>query len=183
MPYQWVDPELFLEHDGVAVYHCYDNDKVVSLFWYTTDAADDNCDSPNSGRAQFDVRDLPHIGLDANDWNNHAAIIQHAIRAELVTGEPVVNSEPESLTVIIEVQSGLAEVIEKPPGVEVKIIDHDLVDERDPCSPDMSQMPSAETLLQWLDEGGSEAIDGCWVEPDGVCPHGCQSWLLVLGMI
>ena len=28
-----------------------------------------------------------------------------------------------------------------------------------------------------------EATDGCCVEPDGVCPHGHPSWLIVLGII
>ncbi len=32
-------------------------------------------------------------------------------------------------------------------------------------------------------EGGCEATDGCWVEPDGICEHGKKSWLIVLGMI
>jgi hypothetical protein len=31
--------------------------------------------------------------------------------------------------------------------------------------------------------GGCEALDGCWVEPDGTCPHGKPSWLLVLGYV
>ena len=26
-------------------------------------------------------------------------------------------------------------------------------------------------------------LDGCYVEPDGHCPHGYPSWLLYLGMI
>ena len=43
--------------------------------------------------------------------------------------------------------------------------------------------PSIEQLEEWLSEGGAEATDGCWVEPDGVCQHGHQSWLLRLGMI
>lgn len=43
--------------------------------------------------------------------------------------------------------------------------------------------PSISTLQKWMSEGGCEATDGCWVEPDGTCPHGHQSWLLVLGMI
>ena len=46
-----------------------------------------------------------------------------------------------------------------------------------------SKMPDVETLEAWMDEGGCEATDGCWVEPDGVCPHGKKSWLLVAGMI
>ncbi len=52
-------------------------------------------------------------------------------------------------------------------------------------SPDpMMDAPDPETMMQWMEEeGGCEATDGCWVEPDGVCPHGYQSWLLVLGMI
>ena len=43
--------------------------------------------------------------------------------------------------------------------------------------------PSTEQLTEWMDQGGAEATDGCWVEPDGICPHGKQSWLLKLGMI
>jgi hypothetical protein len=34
-----------------------------------------------------------------------------------------------------------------------------------------------------MSDRGGEATDGCWVEPDGICPHGCQSWFLVLGLI
>ena len=45
------------------------------------------------------------------------------------------------------------------------------------------ETPSQKRLMEWLDEGGAEATDGCWVEPDGTCPHGKKSWLLVLGMI
>ena len=44
--------------------------------------------------------------------------------------------------------------------------------------------PSMGELEQWMsDDGGCEATDGCWVEPDGTCEHGCQSWLLELGAI
>lgn len=43
--------------------------------------------------------------------------------------------------------------------------------------------PSLDTLMRWEAEDGCEATDGCWVEPDGVCPHGHESWLLVLGLI
>ena len=51
------------------------------------------------------------------------------------------------------------------------------------CNPDDSDMPSFETLMEWESEGYSEALDGCVVEPDGICPHGCKSWLLELGVI
>lgn len=47
----------------------------------------------------------------------------------------------------------------------------------------LDNKPSIEQLEEWQEEGGCEAIDGCWVEPDGTCEHGKESWLLVLGYI
>jgi hypothetical protein len=85
MPNQWLDPELFLEHEGMTVYRCYDDDRLVSSYWYTLDATDCNIDSPLRDEVQFDVRDLPDLGLDANDPKNHAAIIQNAIGEGLIT--------------------------------------------------------------------------------------------------
>lgn len=49
--------------------------------------------------------------------------------------------------------------------------------------PDDDEQPSTEQLEEWLNDSGCEATDGCWVEPDGICEHGKQSWLRVLGMI
>lgn len=43
--------------------------------------------------------------------------------------------------------------------------------------------PDIEELAMWAEEGGCEAPDGCWVEPDGICEHGHRSWLLIMGMI
>jgi hypothetical protein len=43
--------------------------------------------------------------------------------------------------------------------------------------------PTIEELIEWESEGFCYATDGCKVEPDGICPHGCESWLLVLGII
>ena len=45
------------------------------------------------------------------------------------------------------------------------------------------ERPDLETLEEWDLDGGCEATDGCWVEPDGVCEHGHPSWLLRLGYI
>ena len=45
------------------------------------------------------------------------------------------------------------------------------------------ERPDIETLEEWHSEGGCEATDGCWVEPDGVCQHDHPSWLLRLGYI
>jgi hypothetical protein len=52
-----------------------------------------------------------------------------------------------------------------------------LIEDHGPEPPDIA------TLMEWMDEGVCEATDGCIVEPDGVCPHGKKSWLLVLGLI
>jgi len=44
--------------------------------------------------------------------------------------------------------------------------------------------PSLEELQRQVEEdGGCEATDGCFVEPDGTCQHGQPSWLLALGLI
>jgi hypothetical protein len=43
--------------------------------------------------------------------------------------------------------------------------------------------PSLEELQRQVEEdGGCEATDGCFVEPDGTCDHEQPSWLLVLGL-
>jgi hypothetical protein len=86
MPYEWLEPELFLEHAGVAIYHCYDDDNVVSTYWYTTDASDCNVDAPAGESSQFDVRDLPDLGLATADRASHATIIKDALSAGILTG-------------------------------------------------------------------------------------------------
>ena len=53
----------------------------------------------------------------------------------------------------------------------------------DPCEASQAEQPDLDTLIAWEADGGCEAVDGCWVEPDGTCSHGCSSWLLVLGFI
>ena len=43
--------------------------------------------------------------------------------------------------------------------------------------------PCDKKLMEWANDGGCEAVDGCWTEPDGTCEHGLPSWLLALNMI
>ena len=50
-------------------------------------------------------------------------------------------------------------------------------------TPHRRSPPSVEQLMAWEAEGFCEATDGCVVEPDGHCPHGCPSWLLEMGLI
>ena len=51
------------------------------------------------------------------------------------------------------------------------------------CTKSQAKRPSIATMTRWSMDGVAKATDGCRVEPDGVCPHGKQSWLLVLGYI
>jgi hypothetical protein len=43
--------------------------------------------------------------------------------------------------------------------------------------------PSVSTMQRWMLDGVAKATDGCEVEPDGRCEHGCDSWLLKMGVI
>ena len=57
MPYRTeiVPAELFMEHNGVRVYHVYRNDDIDSCrldYWFTTDEYGSEC-----GDAAFDVRE------------------------------------------------------------------------------------------------------------------------------
>ena len=44
-------------------------------------------------------------------------------------------------------------------------------------------VPSNRSMKRWVMDGVAKATDGCRVEPDGSCPHGHQSWLIVVGVI
>lgn len=57
MPYktEWIDPELFLEHEGVKIFHTYkdcDWANHILTYWYTTNEDDSN------EVCQFDVRGI-----------------------------------------------------------------------------------------------------------------------------
>jgi len=55
---------------------------------------------------------------------------------------------------------------------------------RYPDAIQIDHIPTEEDLKEWHNEGGGcEAIDGCWVDPDGQCEHGYDSWLVALGWI
>ncbi len=48
---------------------------------------------------------------------------------------------------------------------------------------DHAESLSDDDLTDMLWEGDVFTVDGCWVEPDGQCPHGYRSPLRVLGLI
>jgi hypothetical protein len=80
MPMKWVKPQLFLEYNGVKVYHTYkDNDFENRLdYWYTPDVDEDE-------QYTFDVRTLPEY---KEDNSNHKYVIRRAIFKGIVTVPP-----------------------------------------------------------------------------------------------
>lgn len=40
--------------------------------------------------------------------------------------------------------------------------------------------PDEDTIAEWVADGVCRAPDDCLVEPEGICPHGLASWVLVL---
>jgi hypothetical protein len=43
--------------------------------------------------------------------------------------------------------------------------------------------PSMACMERWHSDGGCNAVDGCWVEPDGECEHGYPSWLRAMCLL
>ena len=65
MPYKtiWVEPEVFLEHSGVTVYHTYKDDDIeqgASWYWFRLDQEEND-------EGEFDIRDLDPLGLLRNN--------------------------------------------------------------------------------------------------------------------
>jgi len=63
------------------------------------------------------------------------------------------------------------------------IVSREVKEDQEPERGGGAGMPSIEQMQSWMSEGGAEARDGCWVEPDGTCEHGSPSWLLAIGVI
>lgn len=64
-----------------------------------------------------------------------------------------------------------------------QLADSGLPIDQEPAIKKRGEQPSITTMERWMDTGRAKATDGCTVEPDGTCPHGCPSWLIELGMI
>ena len=92
------------------------------------------------------------------------------------TVQALEEARPEDL-VLLRGMSMLAEAVNK--------LDILLIETKIKLWPEPTvEMPDLETLEEWMfEDGGCEASDGCWVEPDGICMHGHPSWLLRLGLI
>jgi len=55
--------------------------------------------------------------------------------------------------------------------------------ERNPEAILVKTKPSQRTLERWAYDSVAKTPCGCKVEPDGKCPHGVPSWLIILGFI
>lgn len=77
MPTQttWIDPEIFLEHNGKVIFHAYkddDWDQGRMTFWFTTEGDDD------SGAYHFDARELiPQLPEVQPLWSARPEYIGH----------------------------------------------------------------------------------------------------------
>jgi len=80
MPYHstWVEPDLFLEHKGVKVYHTYkDQDYERQLTYQYAVGSED--DMFNEELHEFDVRDLHTFKCSPSDSSSACQAIKRAI--------------------------------------------------------------------------------------------------------
>jgi hypothetical protein len=72
MPLKWVNPEEFITHQGIVVYHTYKNEDFSnqSEYWYTTSINEVT-------EFEFDVRELKMP--DSIPVHDHAIKIKHNI--------------------------------------------------------------------------------------------------------
>lgn len=87
MPYRtdWVDPEVFMVHNGVTIWHVYKGDQIEQeprqyRYAFSRQAADDG----DGFEFTFDVRDLPgglHIQTYGGDTDEIKRVIAAAIDA------------------------------------------------------------------------------------------------------
>jgi len=90
---EWIEPEIFLQHNGVTVYHAYKNNDVEQKFtyWFTTNPEYYEEFGGEADPYEFDVRDLntpppdnPQLVIDAltppaSELEEMAATIRRAI--------------------------------------------------------------------------------------------------------
>lgn len=94
MPDTWIEPELYLYHNGVAIYHCYRNNCFsggVMENWYTTDI--------NEQLPAFDIRDLSTY----QTGTGHKAILEAAVdNGELKAPEDAYLPLTQAVDILVE---------------------------------------------------------------------------------
>lgn len=86
MPWEWIEPEEFLTHRGVRIFHAYKDElsDIPLEFWYSTSSTA----GPGSPY-EFDVRDLPgyRSRCRADEVSEHERLIKAAIDAALLQSD------------------------------------------------------------------------------------------------
>ena len=81
MPNAWVEPEVFMEHSGVTIYHTYNNDDINNkmAYHYTVDISE---------QSHFDIRNipeydcgLPHKEVFRRAIDNKSAVLMEQLAA------------------------------------------------------------------------------------------------------
>jgi hypothetical protein len=90
MPFQYVDAEPFMEHNGVTIYHDYKDDSFGDIlsYHYATDPADEHT---------FDVRELDteaEIEEGPNFLESVKAVIREALDRGLIQREEDEDVDP-----------------------------------------------------------------------------------------
>ena len=79
MPYKtiWVEPEVFLEHNGVTVYHTYRDDDIdQGANWFLFTLREDGGEDKDA----FDIRDVDPLNLYKSGLDEtRRAVLRHAI--------------------------------------------------------------------------------------------------------
>lgn len=88
MPYRtdWVDPEVFMVHNGVTIWHVYKNDDIeqgprIYSYAFSPQGTDDG----DGSEFTFDVRDLPG-GLDIETYGGNSDDMKRMIAAAIDAG-------------------------------------------------------------------------------------------------
>lgn len=82
MPYDWIEPAVFMEHRGWTVYHIYRNDQFQDGprdTWYTFSMC--SCDGDGHGSdGCFDIYELPAVqALRSADPETYKQVIRNAM--------------------------------------------------------------------------------------------------------
>ena len=92
MPWEWIEPEEFLTHCGVRIFHAYKDEfsDVPLEFWYSTSSTAE----PGSPY-EFDVRDLADYRsrCGTEEVSEHERVIKAAIDAGLLKADTPVTSD------------------------------------------------------------------------------------------
>jgi len=93
MPYQYTSPDIFLTHNGVAVFHMYDvGDSCRIQYWFTTDPTTSDDFYGHGNRGQFDARrsvrrwpDTPTVAQWDDWWKPRFRTEDEAVAALIKT--------------------------------------------------------------------------------------------------